>query len=246
LVNNFIIRTFSSLFLLTLFVSLYYFQPTHFIFLIFFIFVYSELLNNKIINLTWTIALFLVCCLFLYFYEFVYNLIISCKLFILLIYIITVVAPFTTKNFFYSKILLNLFIFTSFILFSLLYIYNLNLFLIVILLTSINDIIAYISGNFFKGPKIIPLISPNKTWSGTIFSYLISVFFIFYFLNFNYIYNFVLPFCFFIGDIYFSYFKRIFDIKDYGKLIRGHGGFLDRFDSSFLSLSFSFMFFLFI
>ena len=126
------------------------------------------------------------------------------------------------------------------------YIYHFNLFFIVILLTSTNDIIAYISGSYFKGPKIIPLISPNKTWSGTIFAYFISLFLISYYFNFHYIYNLVLPIMFFVGDIYFSYFKRILNIKDYGQLIKGHGGFLDRFDSSFLSLSFSFIFFSFV
>ena len=67
-------------------------------------------------------------------------------------------------------------------LFTLLYIHNFNLFFIVIMLTSINDVIAYMLGSYFKGPKIIPVISPNKTWSGTISSYVISVLLLFYFL----------------------------------------------------------------
>ena len=115
-----------------------------------------------------------------------------------------------------------------------------------ILFTSINDIIAYVFGSYFKGPKIIPSISPNKTWSGTISSYLISVLLLTYLFDFNNFYNFLLPITFFLGDIYFSNFKRIFNIKDYGQLIKGHGGFLDRFDSSFLSLSFSFIFYSFL
>ena len=110
------------------------------------------------------------------------------------------------------------------------------------MLTSINDILAYILGSLFKGPKIIPSISPNKTWSGTIMSYVISVILLLLFFNFSKLYSFILPLTFFIGDIYFSNFKRVLNIKDYGSLIKGHGGFLDRFDSSFLSLSFSFIF----
>ena len=244
--NNFKIRAFSSLLLLTLLFSLYVFKLTHFIFLIFFGLVYLELFNNKIINKYWIIVFTLSYCLFLYYHLFIYDLVRSQKLLILFFFLIITFASFIIKTIHYSKIILNIFIYISFILFTLLYIHNFNLFFIVILFTSINDIIAYIFGSYFKGPKIIPIISPNKTWSGTISSYLISLLLLFYFFNFNYIYNFLLPITFFIGDIYFSNFKRIFNIKDYGRFIKGHGGFLDRFDSSFLSLSFSFIFFSFI
>ena len=94
--------------------------------------------------------------------------------------------------------------------------------------------LAYIIGSYFKGPKIIPSISPNKTWSGTASSYFISITILMFFFNFNNFYNFLLPLTFFIGDIYFSNIKRILNIKDYGDLIKGHGGILDRLDSSFL------------
>jgi phosphatidate cytidylyltransferase len=243
LVNNFVIRTISSLLLLTLLVILYLLQLTYFIFLIFFMLVYSELFKNNIININWTIFLFTGYCLFLNFNDFIYNFFISHNFFISCIFLIIVLTSFVKIDKNYSKILLNIFIFICFILFTLLYINNFNLFFLVILLTSINDIVAYISGSYLKGPKIIPFISPNKTWSGTIISYLFSVLLLFYLFNFHYIYNLLLPIMFFIGDIYFSYFKRILVIKDYGQLIKGHGGFLDRFDSSFLSLSFSFIFF---
>ena len=39
-----------------------------------------------------------------------------------------------------------------------------------------------------------------------------------------------------IGDLYFSLFKRTYKIKDYAKIIPGHGGLLDRLDSIFLNL----------
>lgn len=246
MVNNFKIRALSSLFLLILLFSLYQFKLSHFIFLIFFGLVYFELFKNKIINIYWIILFTLAYCLFLNYDLFFYDLVISLKLLILFFFLIITFASFIIKTIFYCKIILNIFIFISFILFTLLYIHNFNLFFIVILFTSINDMIAYIFGSYLKGPKIIPIISPNKTWSGSISSYLISLSLLFYFFDFNYIYNLLLPITFFIGDIYFSNFKRIFNIKDYGRLIKGHGGFLDRFDSSFLSLSFSFIFFSFI
>jgi phosphatidate cytidylyltransferase len=246
LANNFKVRALSSLILLFLLSSLYLFKLSHFIFLIFFGLVYFELFNNKIINKYWIIVLALGYYLFLNFDLFIYSFLINHNLIILLVFLIITLVSFTKRTLQYSKILLNSYIYMCFILFTLLYIHNFNLFFIIILFTSINDILAYVFGSYFKGPKIIPFISPNKTWSGTISSYFISLLLLFYFFDFNYVYNFLLPFTFFIGDIYFSNFKRILDIKDYGSLIKGHGGFLDRFDSSFLSLSFSFIFFSFI
>lgn len=244
--NNFKIRAFSSLLLLTLLFSLYVFKLTHFIFLIFFGLVYLELFNNKIINSYWATALTLGYFLFLNYDPLVYVFFTSYKILISCVFFIIISASFVNKTLQYSKIILNLFIFICFMFFTLLYMYNFQLFFIVILFTSINDIIAYVFGSYFKGPKIIPSISPNKTWSGTISSYLISVLLLTYLFDFNNFYNFLLPITFFLGDIYFSNFKRIFNIKDYGQLIKGHGGFLDRFDSSFLSLSFSFIFYSFL
>ena len=213
--NNFKIRAFSSLLLLTLLFSLYVFKLTHFIFLIFFGLVYLELFNNKIINSYWVIALTLGYFLFLNYDQLIYVFFTSYKILILCVFFIIILASFVNKTLQYSKIILNLFIFICFMLFTLLYMHNFQLFFIVILFTSINDIIAYVFGSYFKGPKIIPSISPNKTWSGTISSYLVSVLLLTYLFDFNNFYNFLLPITFFLGDIYFSNFKRIFNIKDY-------------------------------
>ena len=244
--NNFAIRTFSSLLLLILLASLYLLKLTHFFFIIFFSLVYWELYNNKIINTYWIILLFIGYSFFLNFEVFFYTLVISQKILVLLFFTFIIATSFIYRSMLLSKVLLNIFIYMCFILFTSLYIIDFNLFFVIILFTSINDIVAYISGSYFKGPKIIPSISPNKTWSGTIISYLFSVLLLFYLFDFYYMYNLLLPIMFFIGDIYFSYFKRILSIKDYGQIIRGHGGVLDRFDSSFLSLSFSFLFLLFL
>ena len=101
------------------------------------------------------------------------------------------------------------------------------------LLSFINDTSAYIFGNLIKGPLIVPSISPKKTWSGTIISSLISLI-IFYFLGYNFLFSLIIGISFFIGDIYFSYIKRILNLKDFSNLLRSHGGILDRLDSIFL------------
>lgn len=101
------------------------------------------------------------------------------------------------------------------------------------LLSFLNDTSAYIFGNLIKGPLIVPSISPKKTWSGSLISSLISII-IFYFLGYNLLFSFFVGISFFIGDIYFSYIKRILNLKDFSNLLRSHGGILDRLDSVFL------------
>lgn len=106
----------------------------------------------------------------------------------------------------------------------------------------LNDTSAYLFGKFFKGPKILPLISPNKTWSGTFFSFLISTLSFKYFFNFNIYDSLMLSLLFFFGDIYFSSIKRKLNIKDFSKSLKGHGGILDRLDSIFLCTFYIFIF----
>ena len=119
---------------------------------------------------------------------------------------------------------------------------SLIIFLFVILVCILSDIGGYIFGNIFKGPKITK-ISPNKTFSGMIGAYLFS-FLIIYFLEYTYvlfdtnlqwnseifIYIIFVSTISQIGDLIVSYFKRLSNIKDTGKIITGHGGILDRID----------------
>tara|TARA_B100000963_G_C22545748_1_gene634334 strand:- start:272 stop:685 length:414 start_codon:yes stop_codon:yes gene_type:complete len=111
-----------------------------------------------------------------------------------------------------------------------------KIFLFLLISISIStDIGGYIFGKTFKGKKITK-ISPNKTYSGMIGSYIMSVFVAyFFFKNFINIQN-LLIIAFFvstisqIGDLFISYLKRKANLKDTGSILPGHGGILDRFD----------------
>ena len=113
----------------------------------------------------------------------------------------------------------------------------------------ISDIGGYFFGKIFKGPKL-STYSPNKTISGLFGSIILSQFsfFIpFYFLNDFYlnlkIIIIQLLFCIIsvVGDIFFSYIKRINNIKDYSNFIPGHGGILDRIDGMIFVIIFYYL-----
>jgi len=107
------------------------------------------------------------------------------------------------------------------------------------------DTFAFFFGSKFGNSKILPMISPNKTWVGFIFGIIGSfvVFFSFYLLNIKFEFNINLIITDLvslsiitgiigqIGDFSESLIKRQADIKDTSSFLMGHGGFLDRFDS---------------
>ncbi len=118
------------------------------------------------------------------------------------------------------------------------------IFLLVIITCIATDIGGYVFGKIFKGPKLTK-ISPNKTYSGVLGSYLFTLILVFLYLKILDLYfiNAFLPetsrllIVIFIissvsqlGDLIISFFKRKSDIKDTSNLIPGHGGILDRID----------------
>lgn len=113
-----------------------------------------------------------------------------------------------------------------------------GLLLFLVFLTEINDIMQFTWGKLLGKHKIIPKVSPNKTWEGFIGG-LISTTVIGYFLGFltpltdiQVIFvSFMIGFSGFIGDIVMSSIKRDIGVKDMGSSIPGHGGVLDRIDS---------------
>ena len=114
------------------------------------------------------------------------------------------------------------------------------------------DIGGYIFGKIFKGPKLTKF-SPNKTYTGMIGGYFLSIICISFFLQNPYftggvelkrqIFIFVLLISTVsqIGDIIISYFKRLSKLKDTGKIIPGHGGLLDRVDGMIFAFPFAYM-----
>lgn len=114
----------------------------------------------------------------------------------------------------------------------------------------INDIGAYFIGLFFGRKKVNPRISPKKTWAGffggifaslivsTSFALIVDAFGlpILPFLTIDKWYwilllSFAMPIIANLGDFTLSSIKRHFDIKDFGSVLKGHGGILDRIDS---------------
>ena len=130
----------------------------------------------------------------------------------------------------------------------------LHLLLVVIICVS-TDIGGYVFGNIFKGPKLTK-ISPKKTYSGVIGSFLLSLIFTNLFLDFlsnvetfeftkeMFLFILLVSLVSQIGDIIISYFKRKSKIKDTGTIIPGHGGILDRIDGMIFALPFAYVFFL--
>lgn len=110
---------------------------------------------------------------------------------------------------------------------------------LVFIFAWISDTFAYFTGVFFGKHKLIPRISPKKTIEGSVGgilgTVLVTVAFAMFFKEENPIY--FVPLAIVgstvsqLGDLFASAIKREFNIKDYGNLIPGHGGVLDRFDS---------------
>lgn len=128
---------------------------------------------------------------------------------------------------------------------------SLNYFIYILLIPIVTDTFAHSTGILFGKHKINE-ISPNKSWEGclggTFFGTLIGV--LFYLIVINQDINiFLLMFITTmlsiigqLGDLFFSLIKRHYKIKDFSKLIPGHGGILDRFDSViFVALAFIFI-----
>ena len=134
--------------------------------------------------------------------------------------------------------------------------YSLIIIIWILLATFLSDIGGYFFGRMFKGKKLTK-ISPNKTYSGSIGSVIFSLVslpflnFVQTFLNNENLINFfqlkyflltvlISVVCQF-GDLYVSFWKRKFKIKNMSNILPGHGGVLDRIDGLIFVLIFSFI-----
>ena len=108
-------------------------------------------------------------------------------------------------------------------------------------LTWTFDTFAYIFGVKFGKHKILPLISPKKSWEGfiggLIFTTILAIFIFGENINKILVYSVLIPISATLGDFIESYYKRKAMAKDSGNLIPGHGGMLDRMDSLLISIS---------
>jgi phosphatidate cytidylyltransferase len=100
------------------------------------------------------------------------------------------------------------------------------------------DIGAYVAGKLIGGPKLIPSVSPNKTWAGlfggmalaAIFGYGVALSCGAQKSGVGLLLAFFLALVAQLGDVFESYVKRRSGVKESGHLIPGHGGVLDRID----------------
>ena len=122
-------------------------------------------------------------------------------------------------------------------------------FLFIISICFFSDIGGYIFGKVIGGKKLTK-ISPNKTISGSIGSFVFSLIPIILFTKLDHlkieldlygiIFSLLISLVSQFGDLFISYLKRKAKIKDTGKILPGHGGILDRVDGIIIAIPFSY------
>ena len=126
-------------------------------------------------------------------------------------------------------------------------------FLTILMICVFSDVGGYIFGKTFGGKKLTK-ISPNKTISGSIGSFVLSFigfFTIYFYFNDLLFVRLQVETLFFIpliislicqiGDLFISYYKRKAKVKNTGNVIPGHGGLLDRIDGIIFALPIGFI-----
>lgn len=114
-----------------------------------------------------------------------------------------------------------------------------GLVLFLVVLTQANDVAQFIWGKMLGKKKIIPKVSPNKTWAGfiggvlttTVLAVILAPLITPFSLLASIIAGLYIGLTGFIGDVNISALKRDLNIKDTSAIIPGHGGILDRVDS---------------
>ena len=126
--------------------------------------------------------------------------------------------------------------------------FNPSVILLMFILTWTFDSFAYLGGKKLGKTKILPTISPKKSWEGFFGGYLFCIlagslsYFVFedcfnHISTLSYILiTIILPFTATTGDFIESYYKRKAGVKDSGKIMPGHGGILDRMDAFLITI----------
>ena len=125
-----------------------------------------------------------------------------------------------------------------------------ELILFMFILTWTFDTFAYLVGMKFGKHKILPSVSPKKSWEGFFGGFIFTI--IASYITYNYfdiyfdfssiklpliiIMSIILPFTATIGDFIESHYKREAGVKDSGNFIPGHGGILDRIDAFMITI----------
>ena len=132
--------------------------------------------------------------------------------------------------------------------------------ILVYMVAWLTDTFAYFTGSLFGRNKLIPKLSPKKTYEGAIGGIVLTLLFCAcYIIGVDLFADGVTPNYLLlllgvlttsamsqIGDLAMSQVKRYYNVKDYGKIMPGHGGILDRFDSVIaVSLTFTLIIFAF-
>ena len=119
-----------------------------------------------------------------------------------------------------------------------------SLILLMFVLTWTFDTFAYLFGVRFGKTKIMPSVSPKKSWEGFaggfFFTFIVSLITTHYFLavenSIALAISLFLPFTATLGDFIESHYKRQAGVKDSGDFIPGHGGMLDRMDAFMITI----------
>lgn len=114
-----------------------------------------------------------------------------------------------------------------------------GLVLFLVVLTQANDVAQFLWGKLLGNRKIVPKVSPNKTWVGfigglvttTILAVILAPLLTPFSLLASIVSGLYIALMGFIGDVNISALKRDLAIKDTSSIIPGHGGILDRVDS---------------
>ena len=176
-------------------------------------------------------------------------------IFFILTLIISIIELKNISSGFFFVIGILFILFSFFTIFQI-KIVNIEIFYLLLIIVIGTDIGGYLFGKIIGGPKLTK-ISPSKTFSGVAGSLIMSQVFTFIYIksyqnslpDFNYdnystvIKILILSIVSQFGDLTISYFKRLSNVKDTGKIIPGHGGLLDRIDGLIFIFPFYYLIF---